>query len=74
MQSHGTPAHDQGQAYLYEDPLRRLNLSLNLFWLTEGIEEGSPHLPSPEIIAGKIAADLESSLEQFAARAANNPK
>lgn len=57
---------EQWQSYLYEEPLRRFNMSLNLFWLREGSHLESTHVPALETIAREIATDLETTLKQFA--------
>lgn len=41
-------------------------MNLDIFWLKDEALEESANLPSPEIIADEIAADLEAALEQFA--------
>ncbi len=40
-------------------------MNLDIFWLKDDSLEDSANLPEPEIIATKIAEDLEAALEQF---------
>jgi type I restriction enzyme M protein len=53
------------KSFSYEDLLKRDKVNLDLFWLKDEALEESANLPSPEIIAAEIAADLEAALEQF---------
>jgi len=41
-------------------------VNLDIFWLKDEALEESANLPSPDVIAADIAADLEAALEQFA--------
>jgi type I restriction enzyme M protein len=40
-------------------------VNLDIFWLKDEALEDSANLPAPEVIAAKIAQDLEAALEQF---------
>ena len=40
-------------------------MSLDLFWLRDESLEDSASLPDPHILAGEIAEDLRSALEQI---------
>lgn len=47
--------------------MQRDKLSLDIFWLRDEGLEDSENLPEPDVIAGEIAEDLQTALEQFAA-------
>jgi len=53
-------------SYDYEDLLRRDKVNLDLFWLRDESLEDAASLPEPDVIAGEIAEDLQSALDQFA--------
>ena len=40
-------------------------MSLDIFWLRDESLEDSANLPDPHILAGEIADDLRSALEQI---------
>ena len=51
--------------YNYEEIINRDKASLDIFWLRDESLEDSTNLPDPHILAGEIAEDLESALEQI---------
>ena len=51
--------------YTYKELAARDKTSLDLFWLRDESLEDSANLPDPHILAGEIADDLESALEQM---------
>ena len=53
------------RAYDYEQLMTRDKASLDIFWLKDESLEDSDNLPSPEVLAQEIVADLEAVLEQF---------
>ena len=65
----GTWAEDnpdgRWRCYDYEDLLKRDKLSLDLFWIKDKTLIDTDSLPTPDILAAEIAADLEAALEQF---------
>ena len=54
------------KAFDYEDLIKRDKINLDIFWLKDDALEESANLPSPEVIAADITADLAAALEQFA--------
>jgi type I restriction enzyme M protein len=54
------------KAFNYEELIKRDKVNLDIFWLKDDALEESANLPSPEIIAQDITADLAAALEQFA--------
>lgn len=56
--------------YDYAEITKRDKLNLDLFWLKDNTLKESDDLPSPELLAAEIAADLESALERFSSIAA----
>ena len=38
---------------------------MDVFWLRDESLEDSANLPDPDVLAGEIAEDLRSALEQF---------
>ena len=54
------------KAFTYEDLVQRDKVNLDIFWLKDESLEDSANLPSPDILARKIAENLEAALEQFA--------
>lgn len=53
-------------SFTYEELTKRDKLNLDIFWLKDDALEESANLPSPDVIAADIVADLEAALEQFA--------
>jgi type I restriction enzyme M protein len=51
--------------FTYEELLARDKVSLDIFWLKDESLEDSANLPDPDILAGEIADDLRSALEQI---------
>jgi len=49
----------------YDEIINRDKTSLDIFWLRDESLEDSANLPDPHILAGEIAEDLESALEQI---------
>ena len=54
------------KSFTYEELTKRDKLNLDIFWLKDEALEESANLPTPEVIAADITADLEAALEQFA--------
>jgi type I restriction enzyme M protein len=54
------------KSFTYEELNKRDKVNLDIFWLKDDALEESANLPSPEIIAADITADLEAAMEQFA--------
>jgi len=48
-----------------EELLARDKVSLDIFWLRDESLEDSANLPDPDVLAGEIADDLRSALEQI---------
>lgn len=59
-------ASDRFKSFDYEELAKRDKHNLDIFWLKDEALEESANLPSPDVIAAEIAADLEAALEQFA--------
>jgi len=59
--------HPEGRwrAYTYEEIVARDKVSLDLSWLRDESLEDSASLPDPHVLAGEIADDLRSALEQI---------
>ncbi len=55
------------KSFTYEELTKRDKLNLDIFWLKDDALEESANLPSPDVIAADIMADLEAALDQFAA-------
>lgn len=55
------------RVYDYDELAKRDNANLDLFWLKDNSLEDSDDLPDPEVLAQKIADDLQTALEQFQA-------
>jgi len=53
------------RSYTYDEIVNRDKASLDIFWLRDESLEDSANLPDPHILAGEIAEDLESALEQI---------
>jgi len=53
------------RAYDYDELIARDKVSLDVFWLRDESLEDSANLPDPDVLAGEIAEDLRSALEQF---------
>ena len=53
------------RCYSYNDIINRDKASLDIFWLRDESLEDSASLPDPHILAGEIAEDLESALDQI---------
>jgi type I restriction enzyme M protein len=51
--------------FTYEELAAREKCSLDIFWLKDESLEDSANLPDPHILAGEIADDLRSALEQI---------
>ncbi|WAI00475.1 type I restriction-modification system subunit M [Methanogenium organophilum] len=52
--------------YKYEDLIKRDKVSLDIFWIKDESLEDTENLPEPDIIAGEIAENLQTAIEQFA--------
>lgn len=55
------------RAYSYDEIVARDKCSLDLFWLKDDSLLDAENLPDPDVIAGEIAEDLRSALEQIEA-------
>ena len=53
------------RSYSYDGIIARDKVSLDLFWLRDESLEDSANLPDPDVLAGEIADDLRSALEQI---------
>ena len=53
------------RSYSYEELVARDKVSLDIFWLRDESLEDSANLPDPHVLAGEIADDLQSALEQI---------
>jgi type I restriction enzyme M protein len=51
--------------FTYEELVARDKVSLDIFWLKDESLEDSANLPDPHVLAGEIAEDLRSALEQI---------
>jgi len=51
--------------FTYEQLMNRDKVNLDIFWLKDESLEDAENLPDPDVIAGEIAENLESALEQF---------
>lgn len=51
--------------YSYDEIINRDKASLDIFWLRDESLEDSANLPDPHILAGEIAEDLRSALDQI---------
>ena len=64
---HSRQETERFRAFSYNELMQRDKVSLDIFWLRDESLDDSSTLPSPDIIAGEIAENLEVALEQFAA-------
>ena len=64
---HDRKESERFKSFTYEELAKRDKANLDIFWLKDEALEESANLPAPEVIAADITADLEASLEQFAA-------
>ncbi|MCK4306345.1 MAG: SAM-dependent DNA methyltransferase [Candidatus Eisenbacteria sp.] len=53
------------RSYEYDELISRDKVSLDIFWLRDQSLEDSANLPDPDVLAGEIAEDLRSALEQI---------
>ena len=58
-------AEGRWRCYSYDEIINRDKASLDIFWLRDESLEDSANLPDPHILAGEIAEDLESALDQI---------
>jgi type I restriction enzyme M protein len=63
---HDRKESERFKAFDYADLIKRDKINLDIFWLKDDALEESANLPSPEVIAADITADLAAALEQFA--------
>jgi type I restriction enzyme M protein len=63
---HSRKESERFKSFTYEELTKRDKVNLDIFWLKDDALEESANLPSPEIIAADITADLEAAMEQFA--------
>ena len=61
----GKPTSGRWRAFDYDELVARDKCSLDLFWLRDESLEDSASLPEPHVLAGEIADDLRSALEQI---------
>jgi type I restriction enzyme M protein len=54
----------------YEELAKRDKLNLDAFWIKDKSLEDAESLPEPDVLAQEIADDLQTTLEQFSAIAA----
>ena len=45
--------------------MKRDKVSLDIFWIKDESLEDTENLPEPDIIAGEIAENLQTAIEQF---------
>ena len=55
------------RSFAYDALLKRDKASLDIFWLRDKSLEDGDDLPDPDVLAGEIADDLQTALDQFAA-------
>lgn len=62
-----SPENPEGRwrAYDYDELVARDKCSLDLFWIRDESLLDAENLPDPDVIAGEIAEDLRSALEQI---------
>ncbi|MBN2733866.1 MAG: SAM-dependent DNA methyltransferase [Methanomicrobiaceae archaeon] len=51
--------------FRYEDLIKRDKVSLDIFWIKDESLEDTENLPEPDVIAGEIAENLQTAIEQF---------
>jgi len=51
--------------FKYDDLVKRDKVSLDIFWIKDESLEDTENLPEPDIIAGEIAENLQTAIEQF---------
>ena len=51
--------------FQYDDLIKRDKVSLDIFWIKDESLEDTDNLPEPDIIAGEIAENLQTAIEQF---------
>lgn len=54
------------KSFSYDQLLERDKVSLDILWLRDESLEDTDNLPSPDILAAEIVADLEAALTEFA--------
>jgi type I restriction enzyme M protein len=62
---HNRKETERFKCFTYNELIKRDKANLDIFWLKDESLEDSANLPSPDVIAADIAADLEAALEQF---------
>ena len=55
------------RCFTYDEIAKRDKMNLDIFWLKDKSLEDSENLPEPDVLAQKIADDLQTALEQFSA-------
>jgi type I restriction enzyme M protein len=53
------------RAFEFDDLMKRDKVNLDLFWVKDKSLEDSDDLPPSDVLAGEIADDLETALQQF---------
>lgn len=56
---------EQFRAFTYDELIKRDKVSLDIFWLKDESFEDLENLPVPDILAKKIADNLEAALDEF---------
>ncbi|MEQ1891029.1 MAG: class I SAM-dependent DNA methyltransferase [Planctomycetota bacterium] len=62
---HAREESERFKGFAYDELVKRDKVNLDLFWLKDEALEESANLPAPHVIAGEIAEDLRTALEQF---------
>jgi type I restriction enzyme M protein len=60
-----TKPEGRWRSFTYDEIMARDKFSLDVFWLRDESLEDSASLPEPHVLAGEIAEDLRSALEQI---------
>jgi type I restriction enzyme M protein len=53
------------RSFDYEELVRRDKLNLDIFWIKDKSLEDAENLPEPDVLAQKVAEDLQAAMEQF---------
>ncbi|HEC93138.1 MAG TPA: SAM-dependent DNA methyltransferase, partial [Candidatus Atribacteria bacterium] len=53
------------KVFTYDELMERDKVNLDIFWLKDKSLEDMENLPEPDVIAGEIAENLQSALDQF---------
>ncbi len=63
---HKRTESERFKSFTCDELIKPDKVNLDIFWLKDEALEESANLPSPELIAAEITADLEAAMEQFA--------